>query len=80
MARALTALMIGLLGAAATAPVAGCRDRNPPPPRVPVPTQHDREARLREREEMRPLPEPSYEDPATRRPFEASSGGTSVRH
>jgi hypothetical protein len=62
--------MIGLLGAAATAPVAGCRDRNPPPPRVPLPTQHDREARLREREEMRPLPEPSYEDPATRRPFE----------
>jgi hypothetical protein len=46
----------------------GCRQA-PPPPRVPVPTD-DRRATLREREEMRPLPEPAYEDPSVAPPFD----------
>jgi hypothetical protein len=46
----------------------GCR-QSPPPPRVPVPT-NDRRATLREREEMRPLPEPAYDDPSVAPPFD----------
>jgi hypothetical protein len=45
----------------------GCQPA-PPPPRVPVPTD-DQRATLREREEMRPLPPPAYEDPSLAPPF-----------
>jgi len=46
----------------------GCQPA-PPPPRVPVPAD-DRGAHVREREEMRPLPSNSYDDPTVGPPFD----------
>ena len=47
----------------------GCQPA-PPPPRVPVPSDQERGGALREREEMRPLPAPSYDDPSVAPPFD----------
>ncbi len=46
----------------------GCHPA-PPPPRVPVPADDGR-AHLRERDEMRPLPAPAYDDPSVAPPFD----------
>jgi hypothetical protein len=65
MKRATTALLIALAGAT----LLGCRPTNPPPPRVPVPTQQGG-VMIREHEAMRPLPPPAFGDPSLQPPFD----------
>ena len=51
---------------------AGCRDDNPPPPRVPVPvpsSDHESYGELRENDVVRPLPPPTPAPGANRPPF-----------
>ncbi|HWP41244.1 MAG TPA: hypothetical protein VNL70_09980 [Tepidisphaeraceae bacterium] len=60
-------LAVALLGV-----FVGCRDNSPPPPQVPVPTSDDRRAAMYQRDEQqaKPLPPPSYADPAHVPPFD----------
>jgi hypothetical protein len=58
--------MIGLFGCSI---VIGCRDDNPPPPRVPVPAASDDSATFHRGEPMKPLPPPRAADATPPPPF-----------
>lgn len=62
---AATALIMVLVGLSTQS---GCRE-TPPPPRVPVPQQYDRQTSRMDADEIKPLPPSSYPNPGDYPPF-----------